>query len=90
MPDSISSDPGAVRVAVLRVLRRLLSSSGRSSGRIDDSTKLLEIGLIDSEDLIEIILEVEQECGCQFDPNETDLENGLTLGGLIASFVSIG
>lgn len=38
--------------------------------------------MIDSEDLVEIILllEVEQQCGCEFNPEEMDIETGLTLG----------
>lgn len=78
----------AVRSTVLRALMRKLSAAGRDSGSVDDGSKLLELGLIDSEDLIEIILEVEEQCECQFDPEGIDLESGLTLAGLIGSFVA--
>lgn len=81
-------DPQELRRAVFRTVADKLTMSGHRPADIDESSKLMELGLIDSEDLIEIILEVEQRCGCQFDPEELDFENGLTLGGLIGSFVA--
>jgi acyl carrier protein len=84
------TDNEAVRLAVLGAVRRTLSASGRGRNDIDEQSRLLEHGLIDSEDLIEIILEVEQQCGCEFNPEEMDLETGLTLDGLISAFVLRG
>jgi acyl carrier protein len=84
------TDNEAVRSAVLGALGRTLSASGRGADDIDEQSRLLELGLIDSEDLIEIILEVEQQCGCEFNPEQMDLEAGLTLGELISAFVSRG
>ncbi len=78
----------AVRSIVVRALMRKITAAGRDSGGLEDGAKLLELGLIDSEDLIEVILEVEGECPCQFDPDGLDLENGLTLAGLVDSFVA--
>lgn len=83
-------DNEAVRSAVLRAIRRTLSASGHDRSDIDEQSKLLELGLIDSEDLVEIILEVEQLCGCEFNPEQMDLEAGLTLGGLSSAFMSRG
>jgi acyl carrier protein len=80
----------AVRSTVLRAVVRKLSVAGRERSDIGERTKLLELGLIDSEDLIEIIIEVEEQCGCEFDPSEMDLETGLTLGGLVGAFVARG
>lgn len=76
-----------IRSTVLQALLRKLRAAGRDCDDIDERSELLALGLIDSEDVIEIILEVEQRCGCEFDPLEMDLETGLTLGGLISSFV---
>ena len=53
---------------------------------IDASTRLLEVGLIDSTRLLDIILEVETRCGVQFNPEHIDFETGVTLGGLIDAF----
>jgi acyl carrier protein len=55
-------------------------------GAIDASTRLLEVGLIDSTRLLDIILEVETRCGVQFNPEHIDFETGVTLGGLINAF----
>jgi acyl carrier protein len=77
----------AVRSAVLSALAGKLSAAARGRGDIDEKSPLLELGLIDSEDLIEIILEVEQQCTCEFNPEQMDLEAGLTLGGLISAFM---
>ena len=53
---------------------------------IDSSTRLLEVGLIDSTRLLDIILEVEMRCGVEFNPAYIDFETGVTLGGLISAF----
>jgi acyl carrier protein len=76
----------AVRSTVLAVLASKLRDQGRNLAALHEETKLLELGLIDSEDLIAIILEVEERCECEFDPAEMDFEDGLTLGALITCF----
>lgn len=88
MPNSV--DIEGLRSAVLRALAGKLSPASRGRIDIDEKSPLLELGLIDSEDLIEVILEVEQQSGCEFNPQEIDLETGLTLAGLIGSFVARG
>jgi acyl carrier protein len=88
MPDEI--DKEAVRSTVLSALAGKLAAAEHGRSDIDEKSQLLAVGLIDSEDLIEIILEVEQQCGCEFHPEQMDLEVGLTLGGLINAFVSRG
>ena len=57
-----------------------------NNGGIDDSTHLLKVGLVDSKGLLDIILEVEQRCGVQFNPEHIDFETGITFGGLIDAF----
>lgn len=88
MPNAVENE--AVRSTVLRAVACKLSAAGHERNDIDEGSKLLELGFIDSEDLIEIIFDVEAQCGCEFDPQELDLETGLTLGGLIGAFVAKG
>jgi len=63
----------------------LLPGSARNGG-IDASTRLLEIGLIDSTRLVDIILEVEIRCSVEFNPEHINMEADLTLGSLISAF----
>ncbi|MBX9775274.1 MAG: acyl carrier protein [Xanthobacteraceae bacterium] len=56
------------------------------NGGVDASTRLLEVGLIDSTRLLDIILEVETRCGVQFNPEHIDFETGVTLGALVNAF----
>jgi acyl carrier protein len=75
------------------ILRSIVINGGRAKtavGEIGDECKLLELGLIDSEDLVDIILEVEEQCRCEFNPEAVDVANGLTLKGLISAFVPKG
>jgi acyl carrier protein len=55
-------------------------------GGINDSTRLLEIGVIDSARLLDIILEVESRCGVEFNPEHIDAETGITFGALVSAF----
>ena len=75
---------------VRQILSLRLAAAGVSDDELTQGTKLLEIGLIDSEDLVEVILEVEERCGCEFNPVEIDLEGGLTLDKFTSSFVVRG
>jgi acyl carrier protein len=88
MPDA--ADSKDVRSAVLHALAGRLDAAGRSAAKIDETSQLLQLGLIDSGDLIEVILEVEQRCGCEFTPEELNLETGLTIGSLVAAFIARG
>jgi len=75
------------------ILELLPQGRGRSllkDGSLDPSIKLLETGLIDSTNLLDIILEVEMRCGVEFNPSSIDFETGVTLGGLISAFNSAG
>ena len=77
-----------LHASVRQVLLRRLRAAGRGSREIADGSQLLELGIIDSEDLVEMILEVEEQCDCEFNPIEIDLEAGLTLAGLVRSFAA--
>jgi acyl carrier protein len=57
-------------------------------GGVDVSTELVEVGLIDSVDLLDIILEVEHRCAVEFDPTRLDFEGTLTFGNLVSAFTT--
>jgi acyl carrier protein len=75
-----------IRRTVLAMLPAGRTRSAAGDGSIDASTRLLEVGLIDSTHLLDIILEVETRCGVEFNPERIDFETGITLGGLISAF----
>lgn len=76
----------ASSIDTIRELILELLSPKIGSAIVDDRTKLVGLGLIDSADLLDVIVSVEQETGLDFDPEGVDLEEGLTLGLLIAAF----
>jgi acyl carrier protein len=57
-------------------------------GGVDTSTQLADVGLTDSTDLLEIILEVEHRCAVEFDPMRIDFEGTLTFGNLVNAFTA--
>lgn len=68
-------------------LARKLGGEGRAA-RIDTDADLVELGLIDSQALLDIILDVEASSGCMFDAEGMDFEHGVTLRGLAAAFTA--
>jgi len=88
MPNDVITTAEAVAMMGLigdTVARRLRPSRG-GSPRIDPDADLMEYGLLDSVALLDIILEVEQKSGTQFDADGVDLDGGLTLRRLAAAF----
>jgi len=81
---SISETPDA-----RDVIMAALVALGNDAARIGGTTELLAVGLIDSKALLDIILEVEQRCNVQFDPERINFEDTLTLNALAASFVPV-
>jgi acyl carrier protein len=59
------------------------------TGGVDASTQLAEVGLTDSTDLLDIILEVENRCAVEFDPLRIDSEGTLTFGNLVSAFTAV-
>jgi acyl carrier protein len=57
-------------------------------GGVDASTQLAEVGLTDSTDLLDIILEVEHRCAVEFDPMRIDSAGTLTFGNLVSAFTA--
>ncbi|HEY1935348.1 MAG TPA: phosphopantetheine-binding protein [Acetobacteraceae bacterium] len=67
-------------------LSQRLRQEGRGASGIDPDADLIELGLIDSQALLDMILEVEQESGRMFDADGMDFEGGVTLRRLAAAF----
>ena len=77
-PDGSDDDVirGAVRHAVMKRL------TGHRQGTVIDDTEQLLASL----DWLEIIIEVELQCGCEYNPQHS-FESGLTIATLSAAFV---
>lgn len=70
-----------------RALVRIRGERGLTSApAIDGTTDLVDAGLVDSQRLLEMILEVEEICGRTFDPTLIDLEGGITISRLADAF----
>ena len=72
---------------VLALLNARLAET-EVKGSIDQSTPLLEVGLIDSTRLLDIIMEVEQRCAVEFDPTRVEIDGALTIGNLVSAFTN--
>ena len=79
-----------IRSTILELLPQGRAQALLKDGSLDPSIKLLEVGLIDSTRLLDIILEVETRCGVEFNPSSIDFETGVTLAGLIGAFNPAG
>ncbi|HTW71103.1 MAG TPA: phosphopantetheine-binding protein [Acetobacteraceae bacterium] len=75
---------------LLRLLRdalaRRLRQDGRNASRIDPDSDLIELGLVDSQGLLDMILDAEEGSGQMFDAEGMDFETGVTLRRLAAAF----
>ena len=78
----------AVRSVVLQSLQGRRRQPSVAIGEIDEEAGLVALGLADSEDLVEIILEVEERCECEFNPEAIDSSEELTLRSLVSAFVA--
>jgi acyl carrier protein len=67
-------------------LAHRLRQEGNGPRRIDPDADLIELGLIDSQGLLDMILDVEQVSGRMFDADDMDFEYGVTLRRLAAAF----
>ena len=66
-------------------LMRLLGKSGRSI-KVESDTDLIERGVLDSQALLDLILEVENHSNRMFDAERIDFEAGVTLRRIAAAF----
>jgi acyl carrier protein len=76
---------------IVEAIRELLGPSQQQmmmtpEGEIDMSIQLLELGLVDSKGLLEMIVEIEHRCGVEFNPDRIDVDKGVTLGALANAF----
>lgn len=81
--DTPSSD--AILHLLSETLTRLLGKGGRSI-RVEDDTDLIERGVLDSQALLDLILEVENHSNRTFDAERIDFEDGVTLRRIAAAF----
>jgi acyl carrier protein len=87
--DRIDSKSDTVRDTILALLAAAHPLDFKK-GRASVSTRLFEVGLVDSKGLLDIILEVETRCAVRFNPEHVDFEKAITLGSLIAAFDPVG
>jgi acyl carrier protein len=78
-------NPGAIRATVVAAVRRKLDHR-QSASELDDDADLVRLGLVDSVDILDVLLEVEEICGREFDPERLELEGGVTVRKLVAAF----
>jgi hypothetical protein len=69
-------------------LERRLRQDGRNTVRIDADTDLIERGIVDSQALLDMILDAEAGSGQMFDAEGMDFESGVTLRRLAAAFAA--
>jgi acyl carrier protein len=77
-----------VRLTILRSLARKRGKENDNFRDVDDECDILGLGLIDSEDLVDLILEVEEQCKCEFNAEAIDTADGLTVKTLIGAFAA--
>jgi acyl carrier protein len=83
-----NSKSDIIASTVLALLQPKIPGLDPANSSLDGSIKFLELGLIDSKDLLDIILEIEDRCAVAFNPEGVDFEVGLTLSGFISAFTA--
>lgn len=81
----MASEHDPVLQVLGEALRRRLGGAG-GKGRIEYDTDLIETGILDSQALLDLVLEVEQRTERLFDAEAIDFEHGVTLRGIAAAF----
>jgi hypothetical protein len=80
-----------VDAAVLRALTAALSRGSHAEASppdgSDGASDMSDIALLDSQRLLDIILEVEERCGRVFDADRVDFADDLTVEKLAGAFV---
>jgi hypothetical protein len=74
----------SIRDSILGFLAPKLTESG--SVAIDDDANLMGAVLIDSPELLELVIWVEENVQIEFNPDGLNLEDGLTIRQLISAF----
>jgi acyl carrier protein len=85
--EQINGTPDAWMLSrLIQALSHRMRANGSAPATFDDTTQLLEVGLLDSQGLLDLILEVEEGCGRVFNPERVDFADTLTLGNLANAF----
>ena len=63
-----------------------LRQEGRTALRVGPDADLVDLGILDSQALLDVILDVEQRSGLLFDADGMDFEAGVTLRRLADAF----
>ena len=74
----------SIRDSILDFLRPKLGQMG--SAEIHDDANLMGSVLIDSAELLELVIWVEENVQIEFNPDSLNLEDGLTIRQLIGAF----
>jgi hypothetical protein len=82
----IPADPMDLHALILDALAAKVVENGHGLVDLSDSSCLLELGLIDSQDLLDVILLVESQSAREFNPEGMEFEGGLTVRNLINAF----
>lgn len=82
-----SADP--FLALLLNTVRTQIERNRGVPNDLDAGTELLAQGIVDSQELLDIILQVEQISGRDFDIERLDIEQGLTVARLAEAFVPI-
>jgi acyl carrier protein len=85
---TISASDNPPLTLLVNALTLRLRQSNAAPPRVDPDSDLIELGLVDSQALLDMILEVEQESGRMFDADGMDFEGGVSLRRLAAAFAA--
>ena len=72
-----------VRAIVIDLVTPRLERAGKSAAELEDSTELLQSGLIDSFEFLDLITEIEQRAGVEIDLAAMEDDDIGTVGGLV-------
>lgn len=92
MPQDVASlgSTTPIQHLITDALAQRLRQDGRAIPRIDPDADLIDLGILDSQALLDVILDVEQRSDRLFDADGMDFERGVTLRRLAAAFSSSG
>ena len=85
----MEATPAVIRATVLAAVQRKLDYGALPTNAVGDDADLVGLGVIDSLALLDVLLEVEDACGREFDPDRLELEGGLTIRKLVAAFTPV-
>ena len=72
-----------VRAIIIDLVTPMVERAGRAAADLQDNTELLQSGLIDSFEFLDLITEIEQRAGVEIDLAALDDDDFTTIGGLV-------